>query len=72
MIKTDENKIVKPKFTKLNLVSNLYVFDILYVNANKIPMIIIGRENFPIPKAILILASSFGRRKLIIAAKSLI
>ena len=26
---TDENKIVKPKFAKLNLVSNLYAFETL-------------------------------------------
>ena len=66
----DENKIIKPKLAKLNLVSKRYLIDILYNNKNKIQVIIIGKVNLPIPIAVLILASSFGLRKLIIVAKS--
>lgn len=66
----DEKKIVKPKFAQLNFVLNLYDVVILYTRTKRIIDEMIGSVNFPISSAVLILASSFGWRKLIIVAKS--
>ena len=66
----DENIITKPKFPRLNFISNLYNLEILYTRINKKPVTISGSVNFPNLNASLILASSFGLRKLIIVAKS--